>query len=265
MKTADPKKSMKTTSLWKNTLVFAALIAFLFPILSEAGQMRKPDPLVGKTVLSVTSRPLFDFLDAQGTLNDPPQFFPLVKDYSGWADGNFTTFGLVDYAGLADKYIKAQTGHSLGTTMEGNVIERRLVDGTAQITVVLSTKRALGFAQSIADLINSNFDFLNTPTIFGAKAQDVVTGKDAAVGPVTLLTTFSISAPGAALPDFLDVINNPAQYAPVKFDFTSTTVGMRPDGKKAILHVHQVGSTDAQKVLNFSIEKVEVVDAGGNN
>jgi hypothetical protein len=123
----------------------------------------------------------------------------------------------------------------------------------------------LGFAQSIADLINSNFDFLNTPTIFGAKAQDVVTGKDAAVGPVTLLTTFSISAPGAALPDFLDVINNPAQYAPVKFDFTSTTVGMRPDGKKAILHVHQVGSTDAQKVLNFSIEKVEVVDAGGNN
>jgi len=128
----------------------------------------------------------------------------------------------------------------------------------------------LGFAQSREDLEATNFHFLNTPTVFGAKAQDVVDGTDAVVGPVTLLTTFSISAPDADLPDLLDVINNPAQHAPVKLSFTSTTFGRCPDGRKARLDVHQVASTQVdptnhQIVLVFSIEKVEVVDTDGGN
>lgn len=86
-------------------------------------------------------------------------------------------FALVDYAGLANKYIKNQTGHSIGTKVNDFVMECALPDGRAQVTVNIITTKALGFAQSIKDLAENNFDFLNTPTIFGAKDQEVVTGK----------------------------------------------------------------------------------------
>ena len=81
-----------------------------------------------------------------------PQYFPPVKDYVGWADAALTTFALVDYAGLANEYIKAQTGHSLGTEVKGYVLECALASGRAQITVALFTTNALGFAQSVAVL-----------------------------------------------------------------------------------------------------------------
>jgi hypothetical protein len=79
------------------------------------------------------------------------------------------------------------------------------------------------------------------------------------------LTTFSISAPGAALPDFLDVVNNPGNYAPVKLNFTSITFGNCSNGRKALLHVHQVASTNDQNALVYSIETVEAVDTNGGN
>jgi len=245
---------MQTISLWRHPLIVVALLSVLFLLTSgaqHAGEAGSPD------AKHCTTRPLSDFLKAQGTLDNPPQFFPPVKDYVGWADGNFITFALVDYAGLANEYIKARTGHSLGTRVTGVVVECRLADHRAQVTVVLSTTRALGFAESIQDLVNNNFDFLNTPTIFGAKAQEVVNGLEAAVGPATLITTFSIPAPGAALPDFLDVINNTGNYLPVQLDFTSATVGKCSNGMKAVLHVHEVASTDAQGVLVYSKETVE--------
>jgi hypothetical protein len=184
---------MSTDRPWKATLCLAILLAVLLPPRGEAGPMDDALQLVDKHCLSVRGRPVSDFLNAQGTLNEPPQFFPPVRDYVGWADGGFITFGLVDYAGLANEYIKAQTGHSLGTRTTGLVLECKLADDRSQIVVALLTTRALGFAQSIADLEASGFDFLNTPTIFGAKAQDVVAGAEAAVGPAVLLTTFSIA------------------------------------------------------------------------
>jgi hypothetical protein len=230
-------------------------------MLGEAG------PPVGK---DCTTRPLSDFLNAQGTLNDPPQFFPPVKDYVGWVDAVDpdtelpTTFALVDYAGLANEYITAQTGISLGTEVTGSVLECELADGRAEITVVLSTTKALGFAQSIADLAANDFNFLITPTIFGAKAQDVVSGvAAAATGPASLFTTFSISAPGAPLPDFLDVVNNWVDYAPVTLNFTSTTIGMCPNRGRAVLRIHQMASTNDQNELIYSQEMVEVVGSCG--
>ena len=44
-----------------------------------------------------------------------------------------TTFGLVDYAGLAAKFIKAQTGKALGTNVTCLVTEGKLADGSAKI------------------------------------------------------------------------------------------------------------------------------------
>jgi len=249
---------MKTQDMkyWRNVVIaLVAVLAVLFSMVGVAGAQGGKD---------CTTRPLSDFLNAQGTLNDPPQFFPPVKDYVGWVDGNFITFALVDYAGLANEYIKAETGHSLGTKAMGTVLQCELADGRAEITVVLHTTNALGFAQSIADLAANNFDFLNTPTIFGAKAQDVVNGAAAATGPVTLVTTFSISAPGAPLPDFLDVVNNPANYAPVTLNFTSATIGMCPNGGRAVLRVHEMASTNDQNELIYSQEMVAIVGNCGD-
>jgi hypothetical protein len=264
MKTQDTKHGRNVV------IALAVLLAVLLPLRGEAGSL---------VAQPCTTRPLSHFLTAQGTLNIPPQFFPPVKDYVGWADAVDpetqlpTTFTLVDYAGLANEYLTAQTGYSLGTKVRGLVVECPRADGTAQIAVALFTTRALGFAQSIAALADNNFDFLNTPTLFGAKAVSgaedpgtgVVDGADAAVGPVTLVTTFAIAAPGAPLPDFLDVVFNPAPYAPVTLHFSSTTFGRCSDGTPARLDVHQVAATNDQKALVFSRETVEVVDTEGGH
>jgi hypothetical protein len=131
--------------------------------------------------------------------------------------------------------------------------------GSIQIKVDLYTTRALGFAQSIKALRQSGFDFLNTPTIFGAKAQDVVAGAAAAVGEAHLSTTFSIAV-NADLPDLVDVlVNNTAQYAPVTVNFTSTTCGSYPDGSKSLLKVNEVGATNDKGKLIYSTETIETV------
>jgi hypothetical protein len=240
----------------KGTVVVAAWLVLLSPLLSEAGGLVDDDGVC-------TRRPLSDFVDAQGTLNNPPQFFPPVRDYLGWTENPAVTFALVDYAGLADRFL----GGVLGTKVRGLVLECALRDGTTQIKVSLVTTRALGFAQSVADLVANDFDFLNTPAIFGAKAVSgpddpgtgVSDGADAAVGPATLFTTFAIAKPGADLPDFLDVVFNSAQYAPVKLRFHSVTFGERSDGTRAHLVVRQTAATDAAGVLIFSEEVVEIV------
>ena len=69
-----------------------------------------------------------------------------------------------------------------------------------------------------------------------------------------------ISNPGADLPDWVDVINNPGDYAPVKMNFLSHTIGKRPDGTKAKLTVHQVAETDESDALVFSKEVVDLED-----
>jgi hypothetical protein len=227
------------------TITVAALIVGLLPITVEAGMLRedgRPMPTPQSTsnttgqprAVNTKTRPCSDFLKAQGTTS---KFFPPVPDYVGWADKLFTTFGLVDYAGLAAEYINQQTGKSLGTKVTCLVTEEALTGGRAKIGVALSTTKALGFAQSIADLTANSFDFLNTPTIFGAKAQDVVVdGAKPALGPATLDVSFHIPQPGRPLPDLVDVlVDHPCVYRPVTVQFDSFTYA--PDGTQAVLHI----------------------------
>lgn len=252
---------MKANYFGKKIIVIAALLGVLVPLLGKAGPMGTADPLVDKNCVNL---PLPTFLEAQGTSS---LFFPPVRDYVGWNDGAFTTFALVDYAGLANQYLKVQKGISLGTAVRGSVIQCALAEGSgrAKITVALTTTRALGFAQSIQALRKNKFDFLNTPTIFGVKAQDVVNVADAALGSATLSTTFFITQ-GAALPDLVDVlVNNSANYAPVTLSFTSATVGKCSDGREARLDVHQLASTNDKGTLIFSEESVAAVDTNGKN
>jgi hypothetical protein len=247
----------QATKNWRNVVIsVTALLVVLFPMLGEAAPMGEAGPLVGNNCLQVTTRPLSDFLDAQGTTS---LFFPPVQDMLGWTDGPLINFGLVDYAGLANAYIEETTGTSLGTSMNGTVIECARGDGTALILVVLKTANALGFAQSIEALINNNFDFLHTPTIFGAKAQDVLTGATPALGAADLRTTFVIGHPGDPLPDIrIAFQSNDPDVRPITLAFRSTTVGTRPDGTRARLSIQQVGATDQDGILIFTTEIVDI-------
>jgi hypothetical protein len=107
----------------------------------------------------------------------------------------------------------------------------------------LRTSKALAFAQSVEDLIDNDFDFLATPTVFGAKAQDVVDDDaEPALGWAHVDASFTIAAPGGSLPDFLDLLNS-VDHAPASFEIKSQTLGTRPDGSTARLTIHQTAST----------------------
>jgi len=236
---------------WKKSITVLAFVGFVFPLAGQAGTQAD--------LSKCKTRPLSDFLVAQGSTQ---LFFPPVKDMLAWTDLAFENFAVVDYAGFADEYIEFETGSSLGTKMNGTVLECVSDDGRAKISVILNTSKALGFAQSVQALIDSGFDFLNTPTIFGVKAQDVVNNGDVvpALGPASFHMTFFIEAPGADLPDIrIAFQENMPDVRPITLDFRSTTVGLLPDGTKARLRVQQVGATDATtRELVFSREIVDL-------
>ncbi len=226
------------------------VMSLVFSGMASAGSM------VGSECTSIFERPLSDFLDVQGTSGS--SFFPPVPDYVGWAGGDFVYFALVDYAGLANEAIVQEGGTSLGTEFSGRILECALSNGTARISVVLETRNAMGFAQSIQDLSDNGFDFAGTDTIFGNKAVDIVNGAQAALGPSTLRASFINSSSGAPLPDFLAVVNDSETYGPYTFDFRSTTVGRRPDGTKARLRVQQVCSAEKGGEQTCSREIVDL-------
>lgn len=254
---------MKTQNLknWRNVMIsVTVMLTVLFPMLGKAGSMGEAGPMVGKKCVQ---RPLSDFLEAQGTTDI---FFNPVKDMLGWTDNPFVNFGLVDYAGLANDYILEETGASLGTGTSGRVLECVRDDGKVMISVVLNTRKALGFAQSAEELEKYGYDFLKTPTIFGAKAQDVVDGAEPALGPAHLRTTFVIPSRGADIPDIrIAFQENDPDVRPFTYDFKSTTVGTLPDGTRACLCIEQGGGADEGGDLIYTKEIVDIVPADKKN
>jgi len=245
---------MNAFSLCKKTVV-VSLMALGLPLVGQAATQS------GMETCTIRTDGVDEFLAAQGTQST---FFPPVPDYVGWAGGDFETFALVDYAGVADAYVQEQSGFGRWqpwTLISGSVLECPLPGGRAEIRVHLSSDNAMGFAQSIADLINNDFVFLYTSTTFGDKVQG--TPGQWAFGSANLSTTFTISAAGAPLPDWYNVINETdpttgkLTYGPVTLDIQSATQGPRSDPR--CLRVHEVASTSANgKNLVFSTEIVEI-------
>jgi hypothetical protein len=267
---------------FKKNLTCLAILTLLVPVTANAAS---PNMLEGtpaapaspetprqenRNASPIQSERLSDWLEAQG---NEVTFFPPIGDYAGWAslpprgtDLPCTTFALVDYAGVADRYLQDLYDISLGTQVIGNVIERRRPDGKAVVTVDTWTTNALGFAQDCRDLVDTSFDFAGTPTIFGNKAVDVAFGATPALGPVKLRASFVVQAPGSPLPDFVTVVFNACDFVPVNFSFDSLTNGTRPDGTKAVLRVLQTGALTKQQCERgetlpvFGVEMVEIKD-----
>jgi hypothetical protein len=93
-----------------------------------------------------------------------------------------------------NRQIVADGGASLGTTATGTVVERPLSDGTAEVTVLVHTADAFVYVT----------DF-NLKPLFGNTPADVAAGATAGVGKCLLHLVFNNSAPGAPLPDLLDI------------------------------------------------------------
>ena len=165
---------------------------------------------------------LQEFLDVQGSNST---FVPPVGDYVGWANGGFILFALVDYAGVADAWIQSQTDESIGTEIEGEVKIKDLSDEMVRIRVELKTEDALawGFKIADADFENDPLPFLNTPLLFGKRAQDVV---EMGAEPDTVDTRFKIvfvQKAGAPFPDLVELFfaePSEEQYL-VKYKFTA--------------------------------------------
>lgn len=158
-------------------------------------------------------RPIEDFLSAQGTFcfDDGAGgcflFVPPDPNFLGWnseLDATPVRFAGVDYAGLADAYPGGNKPQISGT-----VTERPLKDGTAEITVLLKTKNANMWVIDL-DLSGDLLDQIaNKPTLFGHRSDDVLAGESQALGDSVLHVVFINSAPGAPLPDLLQINGTP--------------------------------------------------------
>jgi hypothetical protein len=114
-------------------------------------------------------------------------------------------FAGVDYAGLADAYGPGET-----PLMSGMVTERPLSDGRAEVTVILHTKNANAWVIDL-DLSGDVLDQIaNKPTLFGHRPIDVVSGATQALADSLLHVRFINTAPGAPLPDLVQLNNNPS-------------------------------------------------------
>ncbi len=166
-----------------------------------------------------TERPIGDFLERQGAFCirfdfgefayvdtrddfcpfDEFLFVPPVDNFIAWNDPE-TLLGIsLDYAGLADDAL----GGSLGTEFEGEITERLLPDGRAEVTVELETENALSFV--IQGNPDGTFDFGNGPLLLGERVAADGTIENPVLGESSLELVFINTAPGADLPDLLQL------------------------------------------------------------
>jgi hypothetical protein len=163
-------------------------------------------------------RPIEDFVDRQGTFcvtntgvwpfegyyhSEPCTheilFVPPVANFLGWSDPAKGRLMSVDYAGLADYYANG----AFGTETTGTVTERPLKDGRAEIHVLLRTENALMWVVDDGPPLTWNF---NGPLLFGHRAPEVLAGGvEPALGTSFLQVRFINTAPGAPLPDLIQL------------------------------------------------------------
>jgi len=151
-------------------------------------------------------RSLDEFLAAQGTycLDDGMGgcilFVPPLQNFFGWSQPATNRCAAVDYAGIANNWLKQQSGgtKNLGTRVEGKIMERQLGNGQAEVTVLLHTTSALAWA------INQCNDFSGPDLIFGYRAPEVLAGAPAALAEVFMKVVF-LTHPNVPLPDLLQI------------------------------------------------------------
>jgi hypothetical protein len=200
---------------------FVITAAFLFSLI-----------IISSMAHSQTTRPIEDFVDTQGTfciddgMGGCVLFVPPIGNFLGQSDPSNGLLSSVDYAGLADDWIGGPDGcgMSFGTTFSGEVTEETLADGRASVHVVLHTDNALTWVTEDDAPPTSNF---NNPLLFGHRAPDVCNGAEPVLGRITFIIDFINTAPGAPLPDVLQLLiaPEPGQEFPKYFSTRARAKG----------------------------------------
>ena len=173
-------------------------------------------------------RPLSDFLSTQGKYcTDDGNggcylFVPPDPNFLGWTTmlpppklpvvpsrPEKPLFAGVDYAGLANAYAPGKK-----PVFSGSITERPLSDGRAEVTVLLRTKNANAWVieLEICDTCDLLDQIANKATLFGHRPRDVVNPSlqaKQALADTHLHVRFINTAPGAPLPDLVQLNNNP--------------------------------------------------------
>ncbi len=146
------------------------------------------------TEQSVNIRPISDFIEAQGS---EASGIPAPYNAGTLAiDPETGLYMAVDYTGLVNQWLEEQSGGaiSLGTEVEGAVIERPLPDGRAEVTVLCHARNAY-----TAVMVPSDTSFT---MLFGCDPYEVLlAGAEPALGEAFLKYVFINDAPGAPIPD----------------------------------------------------------------
>jgi hypothetical protein len=187
-------------------------------------------------VAAAGQRPIEDFVNAQGTFCiDDGQggcflFVPPIANFLGLSDPEEEIAASVDYAGLADAF----AGGAFGTETTGTVTERPLNDGRAEVHVRLHTTNALSW-------VVDGFDFTG-PLLFGNRAPEVLAGAEPALGESFLHVKFINTAPGAPLPDLIQLLVAPEPGQELVFlSFHARADGPLADGSPGRVEVVQTG------------------------
>jgi hypothetical protein len=208
-------------------------------------------------------RPIEDFVEVQGTFCigvEPDCWFIIdpLPNFVGWCSYAPDRCASVDYAGVVDDY----WGGPFGTTMRGKVTERPLPDGRAEVNVRLHTANALTW-------VVEGDDFNNT-VLFGQRftvKPDDWAG--AALGESLLQVKFINSAPGAPLPDLIQLFFFPEEDQEILFvsfkaraDGTLREAFGVPDGTPGRVQVTQTGlyMTNSAQAPDGSFWPVELIN-----
>jgi len=188
------------------------------------------------------TRPIEEFVEAQGTYIPP---IPIPPESDCWVDTMTTRVAMIDWAGLHNTWIVNNGGTSLGTEMDGTVTEQPLKDGRAEVRVMLHTKNALTF---VLTGWGPDFNYDSAPLLFGHQESAVLTGADPALGESFFQITFINTAPGAPLPDLVQLFWFPEDGQEMRFlSFRSHSGGTLreafgvPDGTPGKAIVVQIG------------------------
>jgi hypothetical protein len=179
-------------------------------------------------------RPISEFVAAQGTFCRPDGaggcllFVPPLQNFLGWRDPQENISISVDYAGIADAWLESQPGGlDLGTTTSGSITERPLPDGRAEVHVRLHTQDALSWVIRRTGCPPGSA-FAVCPLLLGYRASDVLAGAEPGLGQSLLHVVFVNTAPGAPMPDLLQISS--AAFRLPGQEFLSVAIYARAEG-----------------------------------
>jgi hypothetical protein len=194
---------MKYCMMWFACLLLALVVVGC----SEQAPVAPTDDSTSAIDKAAVARSFDEFLAAQGTYcwpgGDPCFVFnPPVPNYAFWYEPNTLLSMWPDYAGVAAAWLEEESGGmiTVPTMVTGSVTERPLPDGHAMVHVRLRAENAMTWAFDYSEEV-----IAPESVWLGSMPQEVLEGAQPSLGEVEMNLRFVNTAPGAPLPDLIEV------------------------------------------------------------